>query len=376
MDEVKFLFPIDGDVLIPTDGEVRDGILYINARISAPIGCSVTVNEAPCTQIGEDSDCGIYGITLAVDSYRSTLNAHAIKNGTELQASIRVFRFKKALGKYSIGIDDIIWSMHDLYINENVYTSLFDSPFFALFKRLHSDFGTKVQMNVYYTDITDHYKDGFNITMLSDKYKNEFIANSHWLRLTPHAHDDTAHIYRDAPYSVVKRDHDLVTKELIRIAGRETVDVTCNDLHYAETTVEGARALRDCGARCLVGYFKLDKNGVPIISYYLDPKQTLHVADRAYWVDTKEDIVFTKDNMVIDQFKVEAIEPRLDLLKNGHPSEMSSVRFVTHEQYFYSHYSHYMPDYETKIRTAVEWAVRNGYEAAFTGDTVAEDIPY
>lgn len=376
MNEIKFLFPVDGDVLTPADGEMIGGALHIRVRLNAPAGSRVTLNELPCRLIGESDGIGCYEADVTVENYRTTLDARAETPSGTLEKIIFVYRFKKAYKKYRLALDDIIWTMKDLTENADKYTSLFDSPFFGIFKRLHEDFGTKVQFNIYFTDIYDRSDTPFNITMVPDKYRDEFIANSDWMKLTCHAHNDTEHIYREAPYSVVYRDFKLVTDELIRIAGRETVVSCVNGMHYGETTVEGARALRDFGIKCLVGYFKLDKNGVPIVSYYLDPERAAHCFDRDFWVDNKEQIIFSKDKMVIDQQKLDAIKDRLNYLKTERPTEMGTLNLVTHEQYFYSHYQHYMPDYEQKIRRAVAWATENGYEPCFLDDVITEELPY
>lgn len=373
MNSIRFLFPIDGDVLTPADGEVRDGVLHIRARLEAPKGSTVTVNDEPCEYAGDSEQGALYEITLTPEAYRNALTAKATKGGETVENVIYVYRFKKAYKKYRLAIDDIIWSMRDLAVNKDVYASLFDCPFFALFKRLHDDFGTCVHMNIYYTDIYNTFGDCFDLTMVPDKYRDEFIANSGWLKLTFHAHNDTAHIYREAPYSTVYRDFCLTTKELVRICGAETVRTSANGLHYGETNVEGARALRACGVNCLVGYFKLDKQGVPIVSYYLNPEQTTHCFDRDFWVDNKEGIIFSKDKMVIDQQKQECIDERLDYMLAERATEMGTLNFVTHEQYFYPHYSHYQPEYEQKIRTAVKWAADHGYEPCFIDTVITED---
>lgn len=376
MNKLEFIFPIDGDVLTPIDGEIKDGSLYIKTRLCAPAGSKVSVNGETCTCIGETDGMGSYEITVTADNYRNTLNAEATKGTDTEKCSIVVYRFKKADKKYRLALDDIIWTMKDLTVNADKYTSLFDSPFFGIFKRLHVDFGTKVQFNIYYTDIYDKSEKPFDLTMVPDKYRDEFIANSSWMKLTCHAHNDTAHVYREAPYSEVYRDFRLVTEQLIRIAGKETVSCTVNGMHYGETTLEGARALRDFGIKCLVGYFKLDKNGVPIVSYYVDAFHANNAFNRGFWVDNREHIIFAKDDIVIDQQKLENISSKLDSMVHESPIEMRTLKLVTHEQYFYSHYPHYMPDYEEKIRTAVSWATKNGYEPCFLDEVIEEELPY
>ena len=372
MKNAEFLFPIDGDVLMPDDGRLVNDSLSVFVRVKAPHGSRVTVNGNEATFLCHlENGSSEYGMELCVDRYRNTLVAKAEKNDATLEEAICVYRFKNAYKKYRLAIDDIIWSIRELAEMKDVYSSIFDCPFFAIFKRLHDDFGTCVHMNIYFTD-----GEGFDLTMMPDCYKDEFKANSHWLKLTFHAYaNHPDRIYRYAPYSELYRDYHLVTNEILRFAGPETVNTSANGLHWAETTVEGARALKDCGINCLVGYYIFDKNGDPHVAYYLNKEQTIHCHGRDFWVDNKEGIIFSKDKMVIDSFKLEDICPRLDHLKNERPHETGIMNFVTHEQYFYKDYHNYQPDYEEKIRTACAWARDNGYTPCFISDVIKEDCP-
>lgn len=373
MNDIRFLFPIDGDVLMPADGELIGESLKVKAKLSAPAESRVTVNEeeAVFVERGEDGNA-VYEITLSIDGYRNALDARAEKDGETVSQVIYVYRFKNAYKKYRLAIDDIIWSMRELAEKKDEYKSVFQSPFFALFKRLHDDFKTCVHMNIYYTDM-----EGFDLTMMPDCYKEEFTENSNWLKLTFHAYaNEPSRIYRFSPYSVLYRDYNLVTNEILRFAGPEVMNTSANGLHYGETTVEGARALRACGINCLVGYYVFDSNGDPYVSYYLNKEQTLHCFDRDFWVDNKEGIIFSKDKMVIDAFKLENIRPRLNYLRDERPTEAGIMNFVTHEQYFYPRFSAYQPDYENKIRTACAWASENGYKPCFISDVIKEQYPY
>lgn len=66
-----------------------------------------------------------------------------------------------------------------------------------------------------------------------------------------------------APYEEIRRDFEQVTAEIRRFAGDRIWREPVNGLHFAETTRAGARALRDCGIRCLLGYYIFDRKGNP-----------------------------------------------------------------------------------------------------------------
>ncbi len=361
---ITFLSPIDGDVLNRYDGREEGGSLFVPIRISAPAEYSVFVNGVPCAYAD-----GVYTAEIRLDGYRNTVAAVAEKDGERAESSIALYRFKNAFMKYRLAIDDIIWSVEELAKGD--YSSVFAHPFFAIFKRLHDDFGTKTQLNLYYETV-----DGsFNLSMMPDRYKAEFEEASDWLKLTFHARQDKPdRIYRFAPYEELYEDYKKVTKEIVRFAGENAVKTAVNGLHWAETTREGARALRSVGVRCLVGYYIFDENGDPHVAYYLNHDETVHASGRDFWVDTSEDIIFSKDKIVIDAHSLDEIASCLDEVK-ARPHEAGTINLVTHEQYFFEHYENYMPDYEKKIRTAVQWAHDNGYTPAFLDEAIAEEMP-
>lgn len=376
---IKFLFPIDGDVLTPDDGELITEELYgerlwipVRLRIGGIVGgedVKVTVNERLATRVQNpgidevDTACdAIYEVKVPLDGVRTTLDARAFG----ASATVAVFRFKEAYRKYRLAIDDIVWAMRELAERSDHISSMFEVPFFALFRDLHGEYGTKVHMNIYYTDETRN----FTLKQVPDKFRDEFEKNADWFKFTFHArHDDPPHIYRHAPYSELLHDYWQVQNEILRFAG-PNVNTNVNGLHFAETTLEGARALRSVGIKCLVGYYITDKNRCPSVAYYLNREQNAHCAGRDFWVDTREDIIFSKDKMVLDAFKLEDIPKRLDYMRDNLPHEMGTLNFVTHEQYFYSHYQNYQPDYRQKIFAAADWATKNGYTPCFLDDVL------
>ena len=361
---MKFIFPVDGDVITPADGRLdENGKLFFEAKIESDPGDHIELNGLEMTE----SQPSVYTLEMTLDGYRNALTAED-KNGKK--EVVYVYRFKNADKKFRLAIDDIIRSMRDLA--EHDYASVFDQPFFRLFRDIHEKTGVLIQFNIYFTD-----NNGFDLTMFPARYKDEFRSVSDWLKLTFHAiADQPDRIYRYTPYREILRDYNLVTNEILRFAGPETMNTAVNGLHWAETTREGARALRAAGIRCLVGYYIFDENGDPHVAYYLDRDQTIHASRRDFWVDNSEGIIFSKDKMVIDSFALEDIEPYLDDLRDNHPTEAGTMNFVTHEQYFYESYKGYQKDYGEKILRAVNWAVKNGYEPCFLDKVINESYPY
>ncbi|MDF2713379.1 MAG: hypothetical protein K0R28_304 [Paenibacillus sp.] len=352
---LKAIFPLDGDMLNEYDGEIRDGRLHITVEIAGPAGRSVTVNGV----VAMPRD-GAYYAQVALDKYSNTIAIADKDTGSD--TSIVVYWLKHAVNKYRISVDDNIWFLKDIAEHQHEYRSIFDNPYLAMYKDVHDAYGTKVQFNIYYQT------EGFNLSQMPDKYKEEWKANSDWLRLTFHAlQNDPEKPYISAGAEEVLRDCERVTEQIIRFAGEELLDPVTT-IHWGEATREGCRALRKFGFRGLAGYFWI-VDGKPVVSYYLDNDQTAHVNGRDFWKDHSEDLVFIKIDAVLDRLKLDEIVPELDRIK-ARPHEAGFIEILIHEQYYYPHYKAYQPDYRNKLMTTAKWATENGYSPAFLSECI------
>jgi len=349
--------PVNGDMLHASDGMLRNGSLDIVMIIDAPTGSRIRVNDRIVP--GKD---GIFTAEISLVDYRNEVQVENMDTGE--QETIEIYRLDHFEAKYRLSIDDNIWFLRDLYQQADKYNSLFDNPFMGFLKNLNERYNTKVHLNIFYET------DGFNLSMMPDKYKNDWLASAGWLRLSFHAQGEFPDKpYIHAGYDQVKADCDRVLKEIRRFAGEElTGPVTT--IHWGEATVEGSRALRDAGYQGQLGYFNVDDN-LPEVSYYLDVNKRRHIKKRFIWKDTVEGIVFVKTSIVIDTKKMEEILPHLDAYKKD-GSKPPYLDLLVHEQYFYPFYQSYQPDYCDKIRIAVQWAADNGYTPAFLGDCILD----
>lgn len=81
---------------------------------------------------------------------------------------------------FHFSVDDTIDILKRL-THEN-YTSCFEEPVLAFFKELHLKYGLKASLYCFYEN-----DEGFNLSMCTDKFKNEFYENSDWLSFGFHA---------------------------------------------------------------------------------------------------------------------------------------------------------------------------------------------
>ena len=352
---ISFISPVEGDMLHANDGAVINGALRTFVLVNAPKGSNISINGEVAKVIQD-----IYIVKLSLKSYKNYIEV--MDNNTGEKKTITVYWLPDFANKYRLSIDDNIWFLRDLH-NDNP-ASLFDNAYLAFLKNVQDTYGTKIHLNLFYQT------EGFNLSELSDKYKSEWEANAHWLRLSFHALGEFPDKpYINAGYDKVKEDCTLVDAAIKRFAGAASMS-PFTTLHWGEATKEGVRAVKDLGYKGLLGYFGL-YDELPGVSYYLEGNKREQVEKRFVWKDEETDMVFVRTSIVIDKEKMDTIIPLLDgyKTKNNMPPY---IDFLVHEQYYYPDYFNYQPDYLEKILTAVKWAVDNGYEPAFLADCIFE----
>ncbi|HBN85665.1 MAG TPA: hypothetical protein DDZ89_17685 [Clostridiales bacterium] len=353
------LFPLDGDMLNERDGTVqKDGSLAVTVKVDSDK--SITVNGVKASYID-----GLYQAVVLLKDYANTI---LVSQAGGISETIKVYRLKNYVGKYRLSLDDNIWFLEDIAKHQQTYKSIFENPYLQFMKQVHDEYGTKIHINIYYET-----ENAFQLPMMPDQYKEEWIENATWLRLSFHAKADKPDKpYIHSSYEQVEQDCSSVLKEIRRFAG-EAMTGPVTTLHWGEATVEGCKALRDCGYKCLVADFNVDNElaeRVPV-SYYLTLEQRRNVFKRFIWKDNQNDIIFFRSAIIIDTHPVDKIEAFLNNIYN-HPHQSAYMDLLIHEQYFYPCYVGYQPQYKEKILTAVRWAVNKGYQPAFLEECVFE----
>lgn len=349
MSAIQFEFPQDGDVLLDgADGVPSEGCLIVEARVRA--GGRVSINGVAARRDG-----GAWVCPVALKPGRNALVA---RSGAG-EARVRALYWPGACKKYRFTVDDCVRCFEDL--NARGYASIFENPYLALWKQAHDRYGSRVHINVFERSVTG----AFDLTMMTDRYRDEFIRNSDWLSLTFHsAGEFPDYPYRSAGYAEVASDCARVSAEIKRFAGHGVLRDTTT-LHWGSATREGVRALRDAGFRALCGYLCFDAGGEPMVSYHLAPETVRRAMGREGWMDFDADVFFPKLDFVLNapDMTADRVKPFLDDLA-ARPHEGQFIQTVIHEQYFYPDYHHYEPDYAQRVLAMAEWMAGHGYESA------------
>ena len=252
-------------------------------------------------------------------------------------------------------VDDNIRFFEDLTRGDQ--TSLFEHPYLAVYHRLHEEFDLKVQLNLFYENAT------FDLSEMTDRFRDEWAANSDWLKLSFHSKAEfPPKPYQFATPEQIIEDYDKVCREIIRFAGEECLS-TVTTIHFGEANVECARALRARGTTTLTGYFEHTAKGDPLVAYYAPDDLIDHVGERDFWVDTEEDILFGRIDIVLNGKTLEwVMEEMCKIIAS--PTRSGFVSIMIHEQYFYENYSHFRPDFAERVLHPCRLLCETGYVGA------------
>ena len=300
--------------------------------------------------------------------------------------------------------DDVIWLFRDL--TRQKPESIFDHFYLKIFKEAHEKYGMKVQMNVFYR--TDYFygMDEFSLADMTDNYKDEFRANSDWIKFGFHAKQE----FPDYPlinisYDDMVKNFQEIKNEIVRFAGEESFALAvCS--HWRPISKAGCKALADNGIKIIncTGGDVRDYDGNPsqlpyghaarlmqnrqpetkiftrislnsaisnsICSYnHLTSKQLEETNCNLNTVYDKEVGVYFKQllthGVVVNLSDIEEMEEEY--------KKMLLCEFATfggHEQYFYPDYYGYQKDHGDKLLKACKIMKDNGFEFIFAEDLV------
>lgn len=342
-------------------GEKTDKGLKINCILNATAGKKISINGVPCIYYSSSYTAEVY-----LTGFKNELVARDEETG--LTAKITVYYLKNANKKYRFSLDDNIWFLQNIAKNQNVYKSIFEDPYLTMLKTMHDRHGTKFHVNIYY-ECPEH--GGFNLTQMPDKYKEEWKANSDWLRLSPHANADKPDKpYISATYEQTKFEFGRIYDEIRRFAGEEACASTVTTVHWGCATDEAVRALRDIGVRAMVASYNNNNPSGVEIKMHLDAEKCSILNNYGMYYDEDFDVVMFKYSRAALQHSDLSIVPtNCEYFAKSMPL-YTFFELCVHEQYFYEDYEIYMPDYYDRLESGIKWCKEHGYEPAFASEVL------
>jgi len=249
--------------------------------------------------------------------------------------------------KFSFTVDDNIRFLKE--ICENGCDSIFSHPYLAMYKRLHNRFNLKVQLNLFYE------MEDFNLSMMTDSFREEWKDNSDWLKMSFHSKLENEFPYAYSEYDEVFNDCKAVNEQVVRFAGKASLGETTT-VHFCQTTKEGLQALKDNDVKGLLGLFGNEEN--PMTSYSVD-NDTASIIRKGNIVKS-DGVSFGSLDIVLNCFDKETILGKLQNLL-----DRKNIQVMIHEQYFYPDYHAYQPEFEEKLFTTFEFLKENGFINSF-----------
>ncbi|MHC4625236.1 MAG: hypothetical protein ACYS4W_15180, partial [Planctomycetota bacterium] len=319
--------PFHGAVLNRRYGEQVDGGLKICVSGRVPLSDTVLVNGAPAKRAGTS-----FSSELALRRKETEIVAVSQGNLGRQEHRVRVLWDRYSQPRYRFSIDDNSFFLRD--ITEKRYASLFDCFYLRRLRELHSKYGSRFVLNIYYTT-----RDGFELPQFPDRYKGEWQDNSNWLKLAFHAYaNEPARPYQYASASQLVADLDKVAEEIIRFAGEPTYSPP-TVIHWGMVQPSALKPLYERGVRALSGYFRR-QNGIWDVNYLLDDARSEYLSRHDALMDFDSGIVFSRVDIVCNSTPIERIVPTLEPLTRD-PNQAEIMDLFTHEQYFWPFYANY-----------------------------------
>lgn len=124
-------------------------------------------------------------------------------------------------------VDDVIGIWKDLTKNAGHYHSIFENKDMLWLKALHKKSGMVITLFAFYEC------SGFDLTMMPDCYKKEWMRNSDWLRIGFHSKNENSD-YERTP-GICKKDYQLFREQVIRFAGESSLSDSIKLHRFAST---------------------------------------------------------------------------------------------------------------------------------------------
>ena len=369
--EFRIISPVDGAILGSRDGRRTSQGLEIIVEGECPAGLhgQLLVNGTKARRSGS-----LFRARILLENDETEIRA-STNDGCISTQKIRVHWRKDALPVFRLAIDDNIFFLRDLA--QRRPADIFDSFYLKGLREIHRRTGMKVVLNLFFTTP----EEDFNLSEFPEIYRGQFDDNADWLKLAFHAWKE----FPDRPYQSregaerLGRDYDAVASEILRFAGERAYSPT-TVTHWAMVHPEFWQELWKRGTRILSGFFVTNtgsnyQGGDATLSWDLegygyDVNYCMY-EPRSAWLsrhellkDFKTGLVFSKVDLCCNLTPVSKILPALTTAKDN-PATSEVMDVLTHEQYFWPFYKHYLPDHFERCMTAMRFCSEQGYRPAF-----------
>lgn len=182
-------------------------------------------------------------------------------------------------------VDDTIWLFNDL--NSNGYESVFEQPVLKFFQGLHQRYGLTVSFYCFMR------QDWFELSNVTDAYRQEFSDNDSWCKFGFHAYDEQRR-YAETECNLAADDYAAVMEQLNRIVGGG-LD-SWPRIHCYSANIEALSAWQKQGLRGVLCSERSDLD-----AYGLDCKHRRQVNTKGVYFDRSMGLDFLATDMRIEE---------------------------------------------------------------------------
>lgn len=247
---------------------------------------------------------------------------------------------------FNLSFDDTIIIFEDIY--ENDYNSIFDNQTLNWYRQLHRDYGVVISCYVYYED------GEFNLSQVPDKYKDEFVKNSSWLRFGFH----TLNGETDYKRGKITDDYIKTINQLERIVGKQSIDNVIR-LQMFQGSYKAIKELSQLEDEPVKGLLTADDKRQ---SYYLNKDNSKYIYCHDEYYDSDANIHFFSTDFRTED--VENINSKLRELSTD------SWNNQTGDLVIFSHEWALSMENKEKIEKMCRYAHKYGYKFVFLEDTI------
>ncbi|MBQ3448436.1 MAG: hypothetical protein IJG34_00850 [Synergistaceae bacterium] len=245
-----------------------------------------------------------------------------------------------------MSLDDVIQIFRDITIHENDYVSIFENDTLRFLKKLHDKFGTVISCYCFFRS------GDFALSQCTDKFRDEFMKNSDWLKFGFHAFDPET-TYGNEYTGSIRDDYDSVIENLISITGDTCIDSVIR-LHYFAGSLSEIKSLTSSPLCPLRGLLCADDRRP---SYYLNEAQNEYIYSHDYFRDDINGIDFYATDLRAEFIK--SVSKKISEFKSS--SWNNQLGILT----LFSHEWALNPKTKCVIESLCEYAKNNNYVFTF-----------
>lgn len=246
-----------------------------------------------------------------------------------------------------LSFDDVIQLFADITENQDKYSSVFENKTLKYFKSLNEKYGVVISCYCYYTD-----DKGFYLSSATSKFKNEFEANSDWLKFGFHGYNNDSN-YEKLEGQKALSDYNLVISSLLKVVGGKSIDRVPR-LHMFKGNESAIEFLISANYG-ITGLLSADDDR---ITYYFDQEESNELRKQDYYIDTLKHITIYPTDLRME--RIDDIQETLQGISNKDWNNRRNILVCFTHEWLLS-----KSKIKNNIKECLDFAIQNNYKFGF-----------